>query len=79
MRKLVLHAAAIVQSGEMPLNWLWDAVDEVIAADEVKKPAGFLADRLTKFAGEAGKDFSAMRRAIEIPEGLLNPKPKGGA
>jgi hypothetical protein len=78
MKSLVLHACGLIEMGEMPEAWLDDAVEAVVTAEKVDNPTGFLADRLTKFAASAGKDFSVMRRALKIPEELLDRKPTPG-
>ncbi|HUS37962.1 MAG TPA: hypothetical protein VMX74_00840 [Pirellulales bacterium] len=71
MKSLILHACGLVEMGEMPDAWLTDAIDAVVSAETITNPTGFLADRLTKYAAQAGKDFAVMRRALTIPEDLL--------
>jgi hypothetical protein len=78
MKSIVLHACGLVEMGSMPEGWLNDAVEAVVTAEKVDNPTGFLADRLTKYAAMAGKDFATMRRALKIPEELLERKPNLG-
>jgi hypothetical protein len=71
-RKMILCAAALVQSGRFPEAWLADCVEAARATQsKQKKPWAYLQRCLTNKAAEYRANFPAELAAMDVPAAML--------